>query len=310
MGPVADLDRVERRMFPEASELGRVRGTASVSCPRQTAWRRPGALRRDRDRLPPRGRAGADTEVRLRARVRPRRLPADVVDGLGAWSRDSPAPTACASPNGSPKARWRVSARASRRRYDVKPRAIVVGSGAGGATAARALQGTFDVTVLEAGGRSVLCPSTSNDRAPEALASGVRPEADPCPLPRDPRQPHARRDGARERFVRRRDDDDRDRQRPADGRGSPGARSRPRRGVRGDPPEIPVSTAHRRGWHATTRRLFDVFDDIGLDPMPMPKMGDPERCRHCGRCVLGCPKARSGMPGGSSKTPSVSARAW
>ena len=34
----------------------------------------------------------------------------------------------------------------------MKPRAIVVGSGAGGATAARELQGTFDVTVLEAGG--------------------------------------------------------------------------------------------------------------------------------------------------------------
>ena len=34
----------------------------------------------------------------------------------------------------------------------MKPRAIVVGSGAGGATVARALQGAFDVTVLEAGG--------------------------------------------------------------------------------------------------------------------------------------------------------------
>ena len=31
-------------------------------------------------------------------------------------------------------------------------RAIVVGSGAGGATAAKELQGAFDVTVLEAGG--------------------------------------------------------------------------------------------------------------------------------------------------------------
>ena len=30
-------------------------------------------------------------------------------------------------------------------------RALVIGSGAGGATAARALQGAFDVTVLEAG---------------------------------------------------------------------------------------------------------------------------------------------------------------
>jgi ferredoxin len=28
---------------------------------------------------------------------------------------------------------------------------------------------------------------------------------------------------------------------------------------------------------------------MGLDPQPMPKMGDHARCRGCGRCVLGCP---------------------
>jgi choline dehydrogenase-like flavoprotein len=54
--------------------------------------------------------------------------------------------------------------------------------------------------------------------------------------------------------------------------------------------EIPVSTAHRRGWHATTRHLFRVFEELHLDPVPMPKMGAPDRCRHCGRCVLGCPE--------------------
>ena len=35
------------------------------------------------------------------------------------------------------------------------PHAIVVGSGAGGATVARELQGAFDVTVLEAGDLTV-----------------------------------------------------------------------------------------------------------------------------------------------------------
>jgi choline dehydrogenase-like flavoprotein len=56
--------------------------------------------------------------------------------------------------------------------------------------------------------------------------------------------------------------------------------------------EIPITTAHERRWHPTTRRLFAAFDDLGLDPVVMPKMGDAERCRHCGRCMLGCPYGR------------------
>jgi choline dehydrogenase-like flavoprotein len=56
--------------------------------------------------------------------------------------------------------------------------------------------------------------------------------------------------------------------------------------------EIPISTAHQRRWHPTTRRLFQAFDDLGLDPVAMPKMGDAARCRHCGRCMLGCPYGR------------------
>ena len=182
----------------------------------------------------------------------------------------------------------------------MKPRAIVVGSGAGGATAARELQGTFDVTVLEAGGS--FGPLSFDLRTIERLKRSryVRPEADPCLLPRDP----ARR--TREGMVLvngscvggtttiatgnglRMDDDLRALGLDLDEEFDEIAH------------EIPVSTAHQRGWHATTRRLFDVFDDLGLDPMPIPKMGDPERCRHCGRCVLGCPEGASGMRGGSS----------
>ncbi|MEI6157066.1 MAG: GMC family oxidoreductase N-terminal domain-containing protein, partial [Atribacterota bacterium] len=29
---------------------------------------------------------------------------------------------------------------------------------------------------------------------------------------------------------------------------------------------------------------------MGLNPMPMPKMGHYEHCANCGRCVLGCPR--------------------
>jgi choline dehydrogenase-like flavoprotein len=53
--------------------------------------------------------------------------------------------------------------------------------------------------------------------------------------------------------------------------------------------EIPISADHRRRWHPTTRRLFAAAEDLGLDPRPTPKMGAAGSCRHCGRCVLGCP---------------------
>ena len=53
--------------------------------------------------------------------------------------------------------------------------------------------------------------------------------------------------------------------------------------------EVPVTTAHQKKWHRVTRRLFATFQELGLEPQPMPKMGEYERCRHCGRCQLGCP---------------------
>ncbi len=53
--------------------------------------------------------------------------------------------------------------------------------------------------------------------------------------------------------------------------------------------EIPISTDHQRSWRPVTKRLFDVCAELGLSPRPIPKMGDYSRCRHCGRCVLGCP---------------------
>jgi len=53
--------------------------------------------------------------------------------------------------------------------------------------------------------------------------------------------------------------------------------------------EIPVTTAHQKKWHKVTRRLFAIFQELGLEPLPMPKMGEYERCLHCGHCQLGCP---------------------
>jgi choline dehydrogenase-like flavoprotein len=53
--------------------------------------------------------------------------------------------------------------------------------------------------------------------------------------------------------------------------------------------EIPISAAHERGWRPATRRLFGICSEMGLSPYPTPKMGNYAHCRHCGRCVLGCP---------------------
>jgi choline dehydrogenase-like flavoprotein len=53
--------------------------------------------------------------------------------------------------------------------------------------------------------------------------------------------------------------------------------------------EIPITADHRARWAPMTRRLFDACADMGLDPRPLPKLGDYSRCRRCGRCVLGCP---------------------
>ena len=53
--------------------------------------------------------------------------------------------------------------------------------------------------------------------------------------------------------------------------------------------EIPISVEHEKNWRPVTRRLFDICRDLELSPQPTPKMGDFGRCRHCGHCVLGCP---------------------
>lgn len=52
--------------------------------------------------------------------------------------------------------------------------------------------------------------------------------------------------------------------------------------------EIPISTAHQKRWHKTTRDLFTICQEMQLDPRPTPKMGDNRKCINCGRCVLGC----------------------
>ena len=174
----------------------------------------------------------------------------------------------------------------------VRKRAIVVGSGAGGATVAKELQGHFDVTVLEAG--------TEFRRA--TLDRGSIERLRRSRLLVDPRLLRLAYPPIR---IRRTPD-----MLLVNGVGTGGTTTMATgNGIRMDEDlralgldldrefeeitrEIPITTAHQLRWHPTTRRLFRTFDDLGLDPVALPKMGDAARCRHCGRCMLGCPYGR------------------
>ncbi|HSQ79431.1 MAG TPA: FAD-dependent oxidoreductase [Candidatus Bathyarchaeia archaeon] len=168
--------------------------------------------------------------------------------------------------------------------------AIVVGSGAGGSTAAKELQGDFDVTVLEAGREfrpfrmslalperlkrlgllwderliRLLFPAMKVQRSLEGMVlvrgigtGGTTTIATGNALRLD--------QGLRSLGI------DLDDEFAELGR------------------EVPVSTAHQSRWNETTRRLFETFEAAGLEPRPLPKMRRSEACGNCGRCVLGCP---------------------
>jgi ferredoxin len=171
----------------------------------------------------------------------------------------------------------------------MRKRAIVVGSGAGGATVAKELQGDFDVTVLEAG--------TDFRRATLERGSIERLRRSRLLV-----DPHLLRLVYPPIRIRRTPD-----MLLVHGVGTGGTTTMATgNGIRMDEDlralgldldrefeeitrEIPITTAHQLRWHPTTRHLFQTFDDLGLDPVVLPKMGDAARCRHCGRCMLGCP---------------------
>jgi len=168
-------------------------------------------------------------------------------------------------------------------------RALVVGSGAGGATAARELQGRFDVTVLEAG-REFRPLRTSLPALETMRRTG---------LTVDPRQISLFFPAMQVRVV------------PemvlVNGRCLGGSTAiSTGNAVRADGAlrdlgfdldaefdevyrEIPVSTDHQKRWREHTRDLYAISQQMGLDPRPTPKMGAYARCAGCGRCVLGCP---------------------
>ncbi|HTY57884.1 MAG TPA: GMC family oxidoreductase N-terminal domain-containing protein [Bacteroidota bacterium] len=170
-------------------------------------------------------------------------------------------------------------------------RAIVVGTGAGGATVAKELQGNFDVTVLEAGKAfrpfgvdlgfmasvrragllfdereiRLIFPGMNVEKPPggmvlvKGIASGGTTNLTAGNA--------VRMDGDLKAL-----------------------------GIDLDPEfeelsrEIPISTDHRKKWRNSTRRLFAVCREMGLEPSVTPKLVDFAKCKRCGRCTLGCPE--------------------
>jgi choline dehydrogenase-like flavoprotein len=168
--------------------------------------------------------------------------------------------------------------------------AIVVGSGAGGAAAAKELQGDFDVLVLEAGGE--FRPLAMSLAVPERLKRlgllfderHIRPLFPAMKVQRTKRgmvlvrgvgtggtTPLATGNALRLDGGLRAIGVDLDEEFAELGR------------------EVPVSVPPKERWNGTTRKLFEVFGELGLEPRPLPKMRRRESCAFCGRCVLGCP---------------------
>ena len=170
-------------------------------------------------------------------------------------------------------------------------RAIVVGSGAGGAAVARKLQGNFQVTILEAG----------REFKPFPLSLSALEKLKKTGLFFDEREiqllfPSMKVQKTEDSMVMVR----------GSGLGgtttiSAGNALRMDKGLKDlgidlDDEfkelyeEIPITFEHQDKWRDTTKRLFEICREMSLDPRPIPKLGDYKRCINCGRCVLGCPR--------------------
>ena len=167
--------------------------------------------------------------------------------------------------------------------------AIVVGTGAGGATVAKELQGKFDVTVLEAGGEfrpfsmrlsNILKFKRSGLMFDEREISLLFPTMKI--LKTDDDMVLVRGIGLGGTTT------------IATGNGLRMDEEMLKQGINLTTEydeleqEVPISTDHQRRWRPATKRLFDICCEMDLNPRPTPKMGDHRKCINCGRCVLGC----------------------
>jgi len=168
-------------------------------------------------------------------------------------------------------------------------KAVIVGSGAGGATAAKELQGKFDVTVLESG--DIFLPFTGSINTVEKLKkTGLFFDERLIQMVFPPMK------------IRKTDHN----LVLVNGIGHGGTTTIcTGNAIRKDEDlkaiginldsefeelyrEIPVHTDHRKKWHETTLQVYEICRNMGFDPVVTPKMAFADRCSGCGRCVLGC----------------------
>lgn len=53
--------------------------------------------------------------------------------------------------------------------------------------------------------------------------------------------------------------------------------------------ELPITTDHQQHWTETTWTMFRLFEQMGLDPVVTPKLMRAAKCVECGHCAIGCP---------------------
>jgi len=166
---------------------------------------------------------------------------------------------------------------------------IVVGSGAGGATIAKELQGKFQVTVLEAG--NSFHPFTKSLKFIEMVKK--------TGLLVDERQiqwifPAMKIGKTLEKMVLVRGVGQGGTTTLSAGNAIRQDQDLKAIGVNLDAEfqelyrEIPIYTDHQKKWHGLTQEVYNICRGLNLKPEPTPKMVYRERCVGCGKCVLGC----------------------
>ena len=168
-------------------------------------------------------------------------------------------------------------------------KALIIGSGAGGATVAKALSTHYDVTVLEAGGTfrplSLPLDTLASLRATglyfdERLISLILPN---MRIAKTPDQVVVYGQGLGGTTTL------------ATGNAIRADRGLKDIGINLDDEfdelyrELPITTDHQRYWNDVSRHTFQAMQDLGFDPQPMPKLLRPSACRLCGHCSIGCP---------------------
>jgi choline dehydrogenase-like flavoprotein len=53
--------------------------------------------------------------------------------------------------------------------------------------------------------------------------------------------------------------------------------------------ELPITTDHQKRWTEATQTMYRVFQEMELNPVVTPKLLDASRCIGCGHCAIGCP---------------------